>query len=265
MTAVAWINGRFVPAGEGLSPLDQGFLLGLGLFETMAAVADRLPLWDRHLARLEAGAAALGIAFEPPPDLREVAAELLRRRGHEGEILRLTLTAGVEGVPTWCLTTRRRDTFAEPLRLHVCEFRRSDEDPTAGLKCTSHAFYHAAREQARRAGADEALLLGPGGHVLETATGNLFFRSQGRFHTPGEGGFLRGIAREVLLEESTSAGTPVEEGNYSLAQIRDADAIFVTNAVYGPRAAVFAEGGKPCPDQTLAVDLWSLWQRALER
>lgn len=264
MTAtVAWINGRFVAAAEGLSPLDQGFLLGLGLFETMAAVVGRLPLWDRHLARLRAGATVMGIPFAPPAGLQEAAAELLRRRGHEGGILRLTLTAGVEGGPTWCLTTRRRDPTPEPLRLWVSEYHRSDADPTAGLKSTSYAFYHAAREQALRAGADEALLLGPSGQVLETATGNLFFRAQGCLHTPGSGNFLRGVARQVLLEELTKASTRVEQGDYTLAQVRDADAIFVTNAVYGPRTACLPGGGKPVPDETAARVLQSAWQGAL--
>jgi branched-chain amino acid aminotransferase len=261
---VAWINGRFVSAGEGLSPLDRGFLLGLGLFETIGAVSDRLPLWERHLARLEVGAASMGIPFHPPPGLREAAQELLRRRRHEGEVLRLTLTAGVEDRPTWCLTTRRREPIPEPLRLHVSELQRSDADPTAVLKCTSRAFYHLAVEQARRAGADEAVLLDPGGHVLETATGNVFFQSQGRLRTPGTGNFLRGIGREVLLEELTAAGTPVEEGDYTLAQIRDADAVFVTNAVHGPREACLLDGGVQVPGGSLAGVLKSLWQRALE-
>jgi len=261
---VAWINGRFVSGEEGLSPLDPGFLLGLGLFETMAAVADRLPLWERHLARLEDGAAAMRIPFAPPPGLRETASELLRRRRHEGQILRLTLTAGVGDTPTWCLTSRRRDPTTDLVRLHVSGFHRSDADPMAGLKSTSYAFYHAAREQARLAGADEALLLGPCGHVLETATSNIFFWRQGRLHTPGAGSFLPGIARQVLLEELTAAGTPVEEGDYTLAQIRDAGAIFVTNAVYGPRAACLSDGGMPALDEAVASDLQSLWQRALE-
>ena len=155
--------------------------------------------------------------------------------------------------------------MTEPVRLHVSEFHRSDADPIAAVKSTSYAFYHAAREHARRAGADEALLLGPSGHVLETATGNIFFQAQGCLHTPGAGNFLRGIARQVLLEELTAAGTPVEEGNYTLAQIRDADAIFATNAVYGPRAACLSDGGMPPLDETVSGVLRSAWQRALER
>jgi branched-subunit amino acid aminotransferase/4-amino-4-deoxychorismate lyase len=69
----------------------------------------------------------------------------------------------------------------------------------------------------------------------------------------------------VLLEELTAAGTPVEEGNYTLARIRDADAIFVTNAVYGPRTACLSDGGMPPLDRTVAQVLRSAWQRALER
>jgi len=260
---IAWINGRFVSAEGGLSPLDRGFLQGLGLFETMAAVSDRLPLWPRHLARLEAGAPVLGLPFAPPPDLREAASELLRRRGHEGHILRLTLTAGVGGAATWCLTTRKRRPVPEPIKLCVSEFHRSDEDPTAGLKSTSHAFYHVAVERARRRGADEALLLGSSGHVLETATGNLFFWRQGRLHTPGAGNFLRGIARQTLLDALAAGGTTVEEGDYTLDQVRDADGICVTNAVYGPRTACLLGDDTSRSGESLAGVLRALWQEAL--
>ncbi len=260
----AWINGQFVTDREGLSPLDQGFLLGLGLFETLGAVEDRLPLWDRHLARLEAGAGALEIVFAPPPQLREAGSELLRRRGHLGQVLRITLTAGVEGTPTWCLTSRMREPVPEPVRLHVSGLHRSDADPIAGLKSTSYAFYHAAREHARRAGADEALLLSPTDHVLETATGNLFFRRQGCLHTPGAGNFLPGIARQVLLEELTAAGMPVEKGDYTLAELREADAIFVTNAVHGPQTACLAGGPAAPVEDSVVCELRRLWRQALE-
>ena len=265
---VAWVNGRFVAAGEGLSPLDQGFLLGLGLFETLGAVADRLPLWDRHLARLGSGAERLGIPFDPPAGLREAGAELLRRRAHEGQILRITLTPGAGDGETWCLTTRQREHRPEPLRLHVSRFHRAAGDPTAGLKSTSYAFFELAQQEARGAGADEALLLDARGHVLETATGNVFFQRQGRLCTPGTGSFLPGIARQVLLEELTAAGMVVEEGDYTLAELLDADAIFVTNAVHGPRTACLADRPPPAAepeDNSVVCDLLSLWRRGLER
>ncbi len=57
-----WLNGALLPAAEArIDPADRGFTLGDGIFETIRAdggVPAHLP---RHLARLRAGAAVLGI------------------------------------------------------------------------------------------------------------------------------------------------------------------------------------------------------------
>ena len=62
----AWINGSFEAT---VSPHDEGFLLGHGVFETIGVFDGNLPLWQAHLRRLGQGAAALGIPFDPPNDL----------------------------------------------------------------------------------------------------------------------------------------------------------------------------------------------------
>ena len=62
MSAV-WFNGTFVAGALPLDPHDRGFLLGDGVFETVAVINHK-PLWlDDHVQRMAHAAAELGIAF----------------------------------------------------------------------------------------------------------------------------------------------------------------------------------------------------------
>ena len=56
------MNGALVPLEDAaVSPLDHGLVVGDGVFETLR-VYDGVPFaWTRHLARLHASAAGLGL------------------------------------------------------------------------------------------------------------------------------------------------------------------------------------------------------------
>ena len=274
---LAWLNGHFVPAsgvgvggvgGGGVSPLDAGFLLGHGVFETLRAEAGDLPLWRMHLARLESGARQLGIPPEPPGDLRARARELLARCDAVDGVLRITLTGGEVGAgrPTWCMTTRPRPGTTGPVRLHVVALERSAADPTVAIKCTSRAPLSWARARAQEAGADDALLVDTLGRVLETTTANVFVvDDRGEIRTPRlDGAVLPGIARAELIAGLGERGVRVREVDCVEAVASVATTLMVTNAVHGPRAAVLvgAEHRTQPPVVTLSE---AVWQQRLAR
>ncbi len=268
----AWVNGRLVAESAAIAAVDAGFLWGLGAFETMAGVSGRLPLWQQHLRRLEGAAKQLQIPFAPVEDLQAQAESLLKQQGHGDDILRLSLSAGVEGQPTWCMISKPRQSQSEAVKLAVSPFHRHPSDPTAALKCTAYAFHILARKKAQAQGADDALLLNEQGQVLETSTGNLWFLAEDNstWCTPAlNGAFLGGIAREVLLASLAQRGMAVQEGEFTLADLQQSPQIVVSNAVYGPRPAVLLGGSSAQPSaqpsaQQSQVDLLlDLWQAAL--
>ena len=58
-----WLNGALAEEGEAcISPADHGFLVGDGVFETLRWYDGRPFDLDAHLARLEEGCRAMGIA-----------------------------------------------------------------------------------------------------------------------------------------------------------------------------------------------------------
>ena len=103
----AWVDGRILPAeSPGIAPGDEGFLLGLGIFETLA-VESGIPLFlEEHLARMAEGATVMGL--RPPPVEPEAAVQAyVRETGIERAAMRITWTRGApRGAPSLVVTAR---------------------------------------------------------------------------------------------------------------------------------------------------------------
>ena len=77
---IIWLDGALVPLEDArISPLDHGLTVGDGVFETMR-VYDGVPFaWRRHLQRLAASAAGLGLELPDVAALRAAAVAVHRR------------------------------------------------------------------------------------------------------------------------------------------------------------------------------------------
>jgi branched-chain amino acid aminotransferase len=233
-----WLNGTLCPANEArIDPADRGFLLGDGLFETMAAHGRAVPELARHYARLCAGAEMLRI---PVPITREALAgavhDVLAANGLMDAMLRLTLTRGVgprgllppsEPNPTLLLTAAPLLSPSGPLRLVTSSIRRDEDSPLSAIKSLNYLPGVLARMEAAERGADDALLLNRAGRVAETSIANLFVRLGGVWLTPPVAeGALPGIRRACLLD----AGK-LREAAITVEELRQAEAVCAGNAL----------------------------------
>jgi branched-subunit amino acid aminotransferase/4-amino-4-deoxychorismate lyase len=258
MTAV-WCDGRVIAAGE-LPPA-----VGVAPFETMGATAGEMPLWDLHLARLGAAAARLGLSFAEPIGLRAAAGTLLRQNGHADDVLRLALRRAADGAVHVVLATRARGPALRCVRLLPTVVARTDDDPPGDLKAEPRRFYDAVRQQAQDGGADDGIVIAADGAVLETAVANLWLRLAGTWVTPPlDGRVLPGVARALLLAAARTRGVPVAERAVDLGHLHAAEALAVSSAVHGPRAAVLlAVKGGLDPTAVAAIvdrELRPLWR-----
>lgn len=193
---------------------------GLKLIETMlwdGAGVVRLPL---HMARLAAGAAALGWGV---PD---VAARLRAACPVAPARLRLTLDArgGVEVAVTPVPAARA------VWRVGVAGQRLASDDPWLRLKSTRRGAYDAARAGLAE-GLDEAVLLNQRGEVCDGTITTVFFdRGAGMRTPPLACGLLPGVLRaEMACPEDVLMAT-------DLAQVR----LWVGNSLRGLMVAEFA-------------------------
>src|SRR5207249_5414074 len=100
-----------------------------------------------------------------------------------------------------------------------------------------------ALAEARAAGADEALLLGPRGDAVEAATANVFVVIDGVLLTPPlAAGPLPGVTREAVLECARALGLPAKEQRLPRELVVAADEVFLTNSVAGIRPVAEISG-----------------------
>ena len=124
---------------------------------------------------------------------------------------------------------------SEPNRIgRVCisKHRTDPADPTLYHKTTQRPIYALAYNQASHQGFDDVLFLNLRGEVTEGAISNIFVEKNGRWFTPPiECGLLAGVYRRHLLETRPD----IEERILFLDDLRQADAVYIANAVRGLR------------------------------
>lgn len=261
MTALAWVDGRVVPAVDAtVSALDAGLRSGIGVFETLRARAGRTFRLEHHVARAVAGAAALGIEVAGTTLLRAVG-ELLdaeaSARGRAREslddlVVRVTVTAGPIdpsapfpapplGRATVVITTHAAPPLPPPPARGVTV---AGGRALAAHKSTSYAASWAATRAARAAGGDLALLVDDG-RLVEAADGNVLGVIGTTLVAPPVGSAaLAGITRAALLElaDAGALGLDPVERPLHVDELAGLDALVVTSAVSGVRAVADVDG-----------------------
>ncbi len=243
---IVYLNGSLMSLSQAkLSPLDYGLLYGYGLFETMRAYSGRIFRLEKHLARLSRSAKLLGIDLESIPDLEKALYNTLQANNLSNARIRLTLSGG-EGEPVPDLlpqnptviivarsyTPYPHQVYEQGFKAIVSRIRRNTQSPTSVVKSLNYLDNLLARQEAKLAGADEAILLNEQGFLAEGSTSNIFLVSNNTLLTPSEdSGILPGITREVILELAPSLGMKTIERKIALKELLQADEAFFTNSL----------------------------------
>jgi para-aminobenzoate synthetase/4-amino-4-deoxychorismate lyase len=124
---------------------------------------------------------------------------------------------------------------ARPIRVRIASQRTDPQDPMLFHKTTHRPLYAEALKAATQAGFDEALFLNLRGEVTEGAISNIFVEKNGRWFTPPiQCGLLAGVQRRHILETQPN----IEEKVLYPQDLRQADAIYLSNAVRGLRRVI---------------------------
>lgn len=243
---IGWADGEWRDdAQPGLSTRDRGFALGDGLFETVLWENGAPVRLSRHVTRLHAAAAALGLPAPPSEaDLAATLDVLADRNGARAQRLaiRIVWTAGVGTRGLLRTPTARGSLFvtaaaapapAGPARVGWSAIRRNETAPTARWKTLSYLDLVMARAEAHARDEDEALMLNTQGRLACASAANVFVIRDGVIATPPiEDGALAGTVRATLLD----SGLPISVATIAPDDVRSADAIVLTNALIGVRA-----------------------------
>ncbi len=243
------LNGELLQDNAArIDPADRGFLLGDGVFETIAVRRNAVRHLAAHLSRLRVGADLLDI---PLPGNDELIAgrigAVLTANSLKDAVVRATLTRGpaTRGllpsgvvVPTFLIAAYPMPEPAGPARLVTAKStRRNEHSPLARIKHTNYLDNLLARQEAARAGADDAVILNTAGNVAETSVANIFILVDGYLLTPPVAdGALPGIMRGEAIKLARG-----EERTVTPEMLARASEVFLTNSL-GVRPVAHIDG-----------------------
>jgi len=259
-----------------LDPLDLALVRGEAVFEALRTYGGRPFRLEAHLERLAASARAIELTL--PDGLEDLAARAVDAAGGGDLVLRLICTrgrAGPGGGPVaFAICTDLPASFEEERRRGLrLVLLTTATDPLlraaapwllAGVKTISYATNMAAQRMARSRGADDAILVGLGGELLEAPTATLWWRVGHTLHTPSlDLGILAGITRAVLLDLAPTLGLKVLEGVFTAEDLAVADEAFLSSSTRELMPVVEVDGapiaaGHPGP---VTADLQSALRR----
>lgn len=232
-----WCNGKVVPEDATVIRADDhGLVVGDGVFETILVRDGRPFALTRHLQRLHASAAGLGISVDEEHVRTGVAAVLTDTTGDAR--LRITVTGGPSPYgsdrgtagPTVLVATAPLSPWPPTNDVAIVPWTRNENAATAGLKTTSYADNVVALRHAHDRGAAEAIFANTRGEVCEGTGSNIFYEYDGRLVTPPlSSGCLAGVTRALVIEWLRDAGETVDEISLDLTTLRTTSEAFLTS------------------------------------
>ncbi|MEK6777950.1 MAG: aminotransferase class IV [bacterium] len=245
-----FINGEFFTEENArISVFDHGFLYGDGIFETLRSYSGRIFRIMDHLDRLFESARRICLSMPwDRPTLTKILNRCLAANECKDAVLRLSVSRGVgpPGLdpdlclkPTITVLTRPFNGYPEEMYkdgiritlVHVKKILPEAIDPN--IKSTNFLNHILAKIEAKRAGADEGILLNHDGFLTEGTVSNIFFVKERILFTPAlSSGILDGISRKVALEIAMEKDIPVKQGLFLPEDLETADEVFLTNTTY---------------------------------
>ena len=246
MGEMVYLNGRLIQRKKAtISALDYGFLYGFGLFETMRAYKGKVFRLDEHINRLTASAKVLDLSIDKI-ELKDAVMDIMKANRLGDARVRITLSSGEGAISADTCTCKKstvlvvaeryipytEQVYRDGFRAIISSYRRNSGSLLLGLKSTSYLMSVMAKQEARIAGADEAICLNEKGLLAEASMSNVFMAVDGVLKTPGlESGILPGITRQVVLALASQMGINCFEGDLELGDIYKAQEAFLTSSL----------------------------------
>ena len=231
-----------------VAPVSSAMLYGRGVFTTVAIYNGQPFMWPEHWHRLNTHAERLSVDSSGLNErnvgeaVRKLAAVNQVKQGRARVIL--LARSGRDVWKTKKESPRKTDLLimtGEPqtipaagMSLAVSPYRINTLSPLTGIRSLNYLEQVLSWEEAQARDFDEAVMLNERGEIVAATMANIFWLKEGTLHTPAlSTGAIAGITRATVIELANKQFIPVIEGVYELADLTDADEIFLTSASIG--------------------------------
>lgn len=246
-------NDEFIAIGQPvLTSQNRGFRYGDGLFESMRMINGKLKFPAQHADRLQAGMKALKMEGGNLLDeyfLKQKTADLCRKNKLKDNVrFRLSVYRAGDGLYTPEGNKSGYILEASALAEHTYELNKKglivdvyDEmakpiDKLSNFKTSNSLLYVMAGLYKKQHSLDEAFILNQNGFLCESLSSNVFVVYDKQIYTPAlSEGCIAGVMRGVVMSIAKNNSIPIIEAQINPEVLKEAEEVFITNAVGGIR------------------------------
>ncbi len=244
-------NGKLVEQKDLiLDPKNRAFRYGDALFETIKIIQGKAPLVNSHYSRLIRGMAALGFEIGEDFHLERFKQEidlLVSSYTEKSGVFRFQVYRKEGGayypqnnqfhrLAEFTPSADQQVIFpqkASQYKIGIFKEIEKHFSPISFIKSSNALLYILAAKYSKFQGLDNVLIC-TGDHLIEAVSENLFLYQNGVVYTaPLSDGPVEGVMRSTVLKVLKWNGISVSQESISIDQLRQAEEVFLTNAVQG--------------------------------
>jgi aminodeoxychorismate lyase len=249
MHPVIYLNKVMLEATKArVAPVSSAMLYGRGVFTTVAIYNGKPFLWPEHWRRLKDHAERLDVDLTEANEsnvgeaIRKLVAVNQVKNGRARVILLArsgrdvwkTKKADPRKTDLLIMTGNPQKIPAAGMSLAVSPYRFNTLSPLSGIRSLNYLEQVLSWEEAQARDFDEAVMLNERGEIVSATMANIFWVKDGTLHTPTlSTGAIAGVTRGAVINLATKQFIPLIEGVYELADLAEADEIFLTSASLG--------------------------------
>ncbi len=246
-------NDEFIAIDQPiLTAQNRGFRYGDGLFESMRMSNGKLRFAEQHADRLRRGMKALKMEGGSLLDeyfLKQKTAELCKKNKlKENARFRLSVYRSGEGLYTpdnnkvgyvlegTALPDSGYELNKKGLIVDVYDEMTKSVDQLSNHKTCNSLVYVMAGLYKKQYSLDEAFILNHKGFLCESISSNVFVLYNKQIYTPAlSEGCIAGVMRGVVMNIARSNDIPLIEAQINPEVLKEAEEVFITNAIGGIR------------------------------
>lgn len=239
-------NGNLLTEGTAIFPASNSALkFGDGLFETIKFANGNIILLNEHLNRLWKGLHTLQMSIPPQftyTYIEEEIKRLLQKNNiHYGRI-RLTLLRNeqpkTENTPIHfiieCWSVPKPNSGLNEVGYTIGLFKEAKKsiDHFSNLKHNNFLPYFMGSRYAKANGFNDVIIINQKNEICDSSVANIFIvKNEEIFTVALSEGCIEGTIRNFILKHAADFGYLITEKNITVDELRNADEIFLTNAI----------------------------------
>ena len=222
-----------------ISPLSRAYTFSDSVYEVIPFFNSNSIAFESHISRLERSCKALNLSLDMDKTSKEII-DLIAKSNLINGYVYYQVSRGIDSIRSHMFDdSLSTETFgyvvshsfkSQELKVMTCEDLRWQR---CDIKSTSLLGNVMSMNNARMRGCQE-VIMHKNNILTEGGASNIFFAIEETVFTPAlSNNILPGITRELLIDEIKQFGIKVEEGDYSVDDLKNAQSVWLTSSTKG--------------------------------